>query len=491
MATESSSASAAVDHFVDALVAEHASQVDVPSEISCELSSDSDVHPVGEGMKKSSSFAFNLGKDSGAGHGQLSVDAEASTSSVTFVGPPPAPPPPPAAPAPAPVPPPSPSDDMEIWRHVLRMEVAAVNSILSKARTALQTMIHAFEGLEPLTAPCTQLMTHVHRGEVPKEWAQWSFNLNCESLGTWLQSLEARCAFLNRWIGMTHALHGDVRAALPVVPLGRLFRPRSFLQAVLRDYARRNDILVNQLIFECQFVVGDDGAPLPEPREPPVIGCYLSGMHLRAAAWNQAQAELEDARAEDLYTKLPVVWIRPFKRDDNAGGLDTQGSADVPLGGGPEGAGVQDAQGGENEAMEEAGSGDMTREQSRRSEASAGDAVTPSSASKSAAGSFVQIGAAATKPQRKPQAASGSAAGRSSAAANDVLDVPRGFEDHYWCPVYRGQGSKLDIHARLEGDDQEASYAGDSSLMCLPLQRGSRSTNEWATRGVAILALSN
>lgn len=193
----------------------------------------------------------------------------------------------------------APAATADIWLHILKMEVEACNSIIQRSRAALQSMVRAFEGLEPLTTNQNQLLAYVYRGEVPREWSRWSLNLQQSTLGSWVSSLESRVLFLSNWIGETRERGGDARAALPLVPLGTLFRPRAFLQAVLREFARSDGVQIYDLDLSCELMQPEAGTP----ERPPLTGCYLTGLFLRAATWDPVGRCLVEGDPEIVFSR--------------------------------------------------------------------------------------------------------------------------------------------------------------------------------------------
>ena len=52
---------------------------------------------------------------------------------------------------------------------------------------------------------------------------------------------------------------------------------------------------------------------LPEDQlnERPNEGCYIKGLFLEGARWDYENHELTESRPKELYTDVPVIWMKP------------------------------------------------------------------------------------------------------------------------------------------------------------------------------------
>ena len=44
----------------------------------------------------------------------------------------------------------------------------------------------------------------------------------------------------------------------------------------------------------------------------PDTGCYISGLFIEGARWSYTDHELAESRAKELYTEMPIIWLKPF-----------------------------------------------------------------------------------------------------------------------------------------------------------------------------------
>ena len=46
---------------------------------------------------------------------------------------------------------------------------------------------------------------------------------------------------------------------------------------------------------------------------PPQDGCYITGLFLEGARWHKKKKTLLESRMKELYTRMPVLWLKPTK----------------------------------------------------------------------------------------------------------------------------------------------------------------------------------
>lgn len=58
------------------------------------------------------------------------------------------------------------------------------------------------------------------------------------------------------------------------------------------------------------------GKSVSEIREKPDAGCYIHGLFLEGARWDNEAGQLTESRPKELYTEMAVIWLIP-KPDRN------------------------------------------------------------------------------------------------------------------------------------------------------------------------------
>ena len=43
----------------------------------------------------------------------------------------------------------------------------------------------------------------------------------------------------------------------------------------------------------------------------PVDGCYIRGLYIEGARWDVAEFHLAESRPKELYTDMPIIWLKP------------------------------------------------------------------------------------------------------------------------------------------------------------------------------------
>ena len=97
-----------------------------------------------------------------------------------------------------------------------------------------------------------------------------------------------------------------------VVWLGALFNPQSFLTAVMRTTARRNDWPLDKTKIVTEVTKKQVDAVDAPPRD----GAYISGLTLEGARIDEKTNALEDSRPKELFYNMPVLQVRDRKRRD-------------------------------------------------------------------------------------------------------------------------------------------------------------------------------
>ena len=48
-----------------------------------------------------------------------------------------------------------------------------------------------------------------------------------------------------------------------------------------------------------------------ELKKRPEQGCYIRGLFLEGARWGYDHHELTESRPKELYTDMPIIWLKP------------------------------------------------------------------------------------------------------------------------------------------------------------------------------------
>ncbi len=86
------------------------------------------------------------------------------------------------------------------------------------------------------------------------------------------------------------------------------FFPQAFITGTLQNYARKHVIAIDRVWFEIKIL---DEITYNEIKEKPKDGCYIYGMYLEGARWDNNLHILNHSKPKELYTDLPLMWLVP------------------------------------------------------------------------------------------------------------------------------------------------------------------------------------
>lgn len=85
------------------------------------------------------------------------------------------------------------------------------------------------------------------------------------------------------------------------------FFPQAFLTGTLQNFARKYSVAVDTVAFDFKVLEGDGGALSVQPSD----GCYIHGLFLEGAAWDENKKALIEALPKELYQQFPPIWLNP------------------------------------------------------------------------------------------------------------------------------------------------------------------------------------
>lgn len=59
--------------------------------------------------------------------------------------------------------------------------------------------------------------------------------------------------------------------------------------------------------------IASDHLSIESIKQAPVDGCYIRGLSLEGARWDYQNHVLAESRPKELYTDLPIMWLRPVQ----------------------------------------------------------------------------------------------------------------------------------------------------------------------------------
>jgi len=188
---------------------------------------------------------------------------------------------------------------------VLVQECMRFNNLTGTVKRTLKEVGLAIKGLSVMSGELEALGVSMVLGRVPDMWKAVAYP-SVKPLGSWVQDLLDRLAFLQVWI--------DTRKRPNVFWISGFFFTQSFLTGVRQNYSRRHRIAIDLLTYTYRVLSPPEC--LRAPTEPPVDGVNVEGLYFQGAAWDVEAGVVGEARPRELFAKLPTALLLPIKTSD-------------------------------------------------------------------------------------------------------------------------------------------------------------------------------
>ncbi|CAJ1051390.1 LOW QUALITY PROTEIN: dynein heavy chain 1%2C axonemal [Xyrichtys novacula] len=185
----------------------------------------------------------------------------------------------------------------ESMNTVLTQEVIRYNALLSVISQSLSDIVKALKGLVVMSSELELMANSLFNNSVPNVWKAKAYP-SLKPLASWVSDLLQRINFLQRWI---------CNGSPPVFWISGFFFPQAFLTGTLQNYARRSGTSIDTIGFDFEVMVKS----VSEITEKPNTGCYIHGLFLEGARWDDNEGQLTESRPKELYTDMAVIWFIP------------------------------------------------------------------------------------------------------------------------------------------------------------------------------------
>jgi dynein heavy chain len=190
-----------------------------------------------------------------------------------------------------------PIDYKESMSTVLIQEVLRYNRLLEVIHITLRDMVKALKGLVVMSESLEAMCQNIYMNQVPVVWAAKAYP-SLKPLSGWVVDLFKRLDFLQKWIekGIPKSFW-----------ISGFFFPQAFLTAALQNHARKYFMSIDTLSFEYTLM------PLSfnVEKEKEDDGVYVYGLNIEGARWDANRMTLTESRPKELYTEMPIFWLRP------------------------------------------------------------------------------------------------------------------------------------------------------------------------------------
>ena len=126
---------------------------------------------------------------------------------------------------------------------------------------------------------------------------------NLTHTGSYIADLVQRLEGFYTWV--------NTGLAPTVFWISGFYFTQSFLTAASQNYARKYKIPIDLLGFEFEVIKQSESEV-----EKPADGVLVNGLFLEGCRWSQEEGVLAESLSKVLYSKLPVLWLKPGKRTD-------------------------------------------------------------------------------------------------------------------------------------------------------------------------------
>ncbi|XP_059505480.1 dynein axonemal heavy chain 1 [Stegostoma tigrinum] len=184
----------------------------------------------------------------------------------------------------------------ESMNTVLIQEVIRYNRLLQTIVQSLKDLLKALKGLVVMSSQLELMAASLYNNTVPELWNSKAYP-SLKPLASWVEDLLQRINFLMTWIT------DGIPAAFWI---SGFFFPQAFLTGTLQNFARQSVISIDIISFDFK-VIGNSPFDLDRPK----VGCYIYGLFLEGARWDQALFQLGESRPKELYTDMAVIWLIP------------------------------------------------------------------------------------------------------------------------------------------------------------------------------------
>nr|XP_061814136.1 dynein axonemal heavy chain 1-like [Nerophis lumbriciformis] len=185
----------------------------------------------------------------------------------------------------------------ESMNTVLIQEVIRYNSLLEVIAQSLIDIVKALKGLVVMSSELELMANSLFNNGVPDMWKAKAYP-SLKPLASWVSDLLQRIHFLQEWIS---------NGIPPVFWISGFYFPQAFLTGTLQNYARRFGISIDTIGFDFQVVL----KAVCDIHEKPDTGCYINGLFIEGARWDNNTAQLIESRPKELYTEMAAIWFIP------------------------------------------------------------------------------------------------------------------------------------------------------------------------------------
>jgi len=210
-----------------------------------------------------------------------------------------------------------PPDYYESMNVVLVQELIRFNKLYAKVSSTVKDLRLAVDGLVVFSAELEEVGEALTESKVPAVWKKVSF-ASLKPLGGYVSDFSRRLRMMDEWIERGPAIAFWVSG---------FFFQAAFLTGIMQNMARVDKVAIDEVIWNYSVEKRETLAKVMESTYEngytrPKIGCYVWGMFMEGARWDDDNGFIEESFPKVLYDPFPVVYMKPVEKSQDATGKD-------------------------------------------------------------------------------------------------------------------------------------------------------------------------
>ena len=183
---------------------------------------------------------------------------------------------------------------------VLLQELERFNKLIVTIKTSLATLKKALKGEVGMSSVLESIGDSLFNGSIPAVWAKLA-PATLKNLAGWMEHFERRYQQYNDWVEIVEPT---------VMWLSGLHIPESYLTALVQATCRDKGWALDQSTL---FSSVTKFTSVDQIKSRPDQGCYIEGLYLEGASWDQDEMCLSAPVPKVLVQDLPILQITPIE----------------------------------------------------------------------------------------------------------------------------------------------------------------------------------
>lgn len=192
-------------------------------------------------------------------------------------------------------------DDLPPTTIVLFQELERWNSLVKIIQQSLEDLEKALKGEIGMSNELEDISTYLFNGFIPKLWLRYAPQTE-KKLGSWMTHFTRRYNQYKKWV--------DKKIDPVVMWLPGLHIPETFLAALVQTTCRSKKWPLDKSTLYTEVTEITDPNKISEKME---YGCYVNGLYLEGAGWDNGKQCLRKQESKNLIYELPIMKIIPIE----------------------------------------------------------------------------------------------------------------------------------------------------------------------------------